>query len=86
MARALAMVLVLPGGVLEAPDQHNGVQLEQLLACCELVMRTQCHGQHGGNTCVPVALLGAQVIEVMTKAAASRRRVLGQPIIDRAAC
>jgi hypothetical protein len=82
MERALAMVLVLPGGVLKAPDQHSGVQLEQLLACCELVMRAPCHGQcvAGGHT-----LLGVQVIQVMTKAAASRRRVLGQPLIDRAA-
>ena len=40
MQYALAMVLLLPGGVLEAPEQHSEVQLEQLLACCELVQRT----------------------------------------------
>jgi hypothetical protein len=55
----LAVVLVLPGGVLEALDQHSGVALEQLLGCCELVLRTQAAHRH--RSLMPV---GAMVLRV----------------------
>jgi hypothetical protein len=40
MARSLlCIVLLMPGGLVEAPEQHAGAPLEQLLGSCEVVVR-----------------------------------------------
>ena len=62
MYKALIIVLTLPGGMLlEVPDQHSNVPLEQLLGCCELLMR-MLHGQHGWTN--RAVMLGLAVMQV----------------------
>jgi hypothetical protein len=60
---AVRMILLRPGGVLASPQQHQGVPMQQLLACAERALR--CIPDASGTLAMPeIMALGVEVAQV----------------------